>query len=247
MSSSIRFPIDLRPPDRNGYADQHEQIKTRVEMEAGPSRLRRRMRIAPRVFSLRFEFTQLQFTTFDAWWQDVIGGGKKPFDIELLDDDQSLIWFTVTSLDGTYKAAISDEFDQNWIVTLRVRSIADPFVERTSGADELRGSSFNTSGGTGELLISIFLRGQSTIESINEGRLAILPLMGTSFNIMSNTGRLLPIGLRGLATIESLPTGQFTYLNNVLSKEWMGLLAAPAGDNSVDANDQARRRSYLGI
>jgi hypothetical protein len=137
-SVGIRFPAELRPPDRPGYGDSFSDIRSATEMEIGTIRRRNKMRVAPRTFTLQWTFTQAHYAIFDYWWQHTIQGGLKPFDIKLLDDDETLVWYGVTVVGGTFRAEIVHELE--WRVSFRVKALAPHFgTNRLSGTDELNG------------------------------------------------------------------------------------------------------------
>lgn len=141
MSSSISFPTDLPIPLRDSYSETFEEIHSASDMEVGPSRRRARMRRAPRQFGLNLSLSQAEFGIFDNWWQGTVSGSASTFDIRLLDEDDllSLVWYTVTVVDGQYHLNVTPVADYE--VSFKVRSILDSFVDRDSGTDTLQGQS----------------------------------------------------------------------------------------------------------
>lgn len=139
-NSGIRFPTSLRSPDREGYGDADEETRTAFQPSVGAVRRRHKYRTAPRVFDVRWTFTQTEYYTFDYWVQYTIDGGALPFDIQLLDDDQTLVWYTVTAVGEFRYEILEAEGELRYQVNWRLRAKSNYFGEsRPSGTDELRG------------------------------------------------------------------------------------------------------------
>lgn len=178
MPTGIRFPSQLRVPDRDGYNDTFEETRSVVDMEAGPARRRNKYRRPPRLFDLQWTFNQEDFHTFDVWWQDTIAGGTREFDIQLLDEDETVVWYTVTAK-GEYKAEVSEVM--NWRVTLRVKALSASFgTDRQAGTDELTGTAFVGVTARGMLLIPKVLRGLATVGATAQARFSLPPLRGSA-------------------------------------------------------------------
>jgi len=227
MATGIRYPADLQRPDRGGFGDTFEEIRTEVPMEVGAPRVRNRMRSAPRIFDVRWTFSQTEFTLFDNWWQYTIKGGASEFDIQLLDDDQTLVWFTVRAL-GDFKAEVVNELE--WLVTLRLRALSDNFgTTRAAGTDELRGRSTPGVNASGNLLVYSPIRGSTSVGiSAATARPKTLPFMGKSTPGLYSLPRakFAPFPLRGQITIGVSAATGYLEIGTVgyypeLSRQWM--------------------------
>lgn len=178
MPTGIRFPIQLPVASRNAHSDTFENSRSNLNMEVGPSRRRNLMRKPARLFSLQWQLSQSEFQIFDLWWQDSIKGGSLQFDLQLLDDDQTLVWYTMTAR-GEYAAEVADSLI--WIVSLQVRALNDHFgVIRAPGTDELRSQVAIGVTTSGALLIPTVLRGRASIGIAAMARLNLPPLRGTA-------------------------------------------------------------------
>jgi len=210
MPSAIRTPETLGIPMRNGFGDTYEENRTLFNPEIGASRRRRVMRTSPRLFDVSWTFSQDQFTTFDKWWQEDIKGGIELFDIQLMDDDASVVWFTVRAI-GEYSSEVSQT--NVWTVRLRIRAMDLHFGSyRDPGTDNIRGMTSIGVSASGALQVDRVLRGASTI-GISSATLRpkTLPLYGsTSIGMYSLPKGQLSGVFYGSASIglNPLPKGQ---------------------------------------
>lgn len=178
MSAGIRFPSQLQYPERIGYSESFEDTRSLVEMEIGPARRRNKYRRPPRLFDLQWTFAQADFAVFDFWWQNTIGGGAWEFDIQLLDADQTIVWYTVTAV-GEYKSEVVNAME--WRVTLRVKALAASFGEvRESRTDELQGVCPVGVTPSGALLIPKTVRGTANVGLTASSRFSLPDLRGTA-------------------------------------------------------------------
>lgn len=226
MSTGIRFPVSLPVPGRPGYGDTEETTRSEFRPEVGMGRRRQKYRSTPRIFEVEWTFKQAQYEQFDAWWQNVLQGGALPFDIQLLDNSETLSWFTVYWL-GEYEAEVVGVMD--WRVRGRLRATAATFgTTRASGTDELGGRATLAVTGVADILVSTALRGAASIGATGTGRLKLPDMRGeTTLLLTSATVGKIKVGFfRGAATIGVDATGQ---LENVpaLSRQWMGMAWAP--------------------
>jgi len=253
MATGIRFPADLRVPDRDGYGDTFEEIRSAFEPEIGQVRRRNRMRSAPRVFDLQWVLNQADYQIFDVWWQNTIKGGEQSFDIQLLDDDHTLVWYTVHAL-GEYKAEVVHELE--WRVTLRVRALGDNFGStRPAGTDELKGrAAVGVVRGTGAIKVTRPIRGTTSVGVTASGRLAFPAMRGSTTVGMYRLprGTLAPIPMRGSITIGLTATGKIetgvfiSYPEQ--SRQWMNLdwLGSVQGQD-INTNAAAVSREWMEI
>lgn len=202
MTTGIRFPVDLPLPSRD-YADEDEASRTAFEPEIGTARRRQKYRATPRLFEVSFDFTQAQYAIFDVWWQNTIRGGELPFDVLLLDADETPTWFTVHWV-GEYEAEVVGVMD--WRVRGTLRAVEGTFgTTRPSGTDELRGIANLEVSARGDLLISKKLRGIASLDVVGTGRLNTgarlfgIAELGIYFATRAKFGSL---PLRGLATLD---------------------------------------------
>lgn len=208
MPTGIRFPNGLAPPEPGGYGSTVYTGQSRTEMEIGAARVRNRRRAAPRFYEVSWRFTQEDYRRFDLWFQNSIQGGSRQFDIQLLDDDDELTWFTANWVPGTFEAAI-DSSRYEWNVRGIVRVLGDTFgTTRPAGTDELYGDAAVTLTATGALLIGTALYGgadlgltavtrfaptlfgDSTPGLTAVARFTALPFYGDSALDLTATGRL---------------------------------------------------------
>jgi hypothetical protein len=226
MPTGVRFPLELRVPDRTGHGDSFEEIRSAFEPEIGVARRRNRMRAAPRIFELQWTFEQDSFRIFDRWWQFDILAGAREFDIQLLDDDETIVWFTVRVL-GEYETDVST--DQSWTVTMRVRAIGDTFgAVRPSGTNELIGVTTVGLGiaKSGAPLIDKLLGGAAAVGVTATGR-PLASGLGGQANIglkLLPTGKFAGEDLWGSTTIGVTGAGQLsTSSGGPVNRQWMGL------------------------
>lgn len=208
MATGIRIPPQVPPPLRDGYGDTYEETRTSVEMDAGAPRIRNKMRSAPRLFTVTWHMTADVYKVFDIWFAETIAGGAKQFDIQLLDDSETLVWYTATFQDGSYRAAIEE--DNNWRVSATLRAVGESFATRPPGTDEMRGvANLSLLPARGQLLIRKVLFG-SVMLGIGEGTRGALkpvPLYGRAVFDLNGRGRLYPRPLYGRATMDLTATG----------------------------------------
>lgn len=204
---SIRFPAQLPRPDRDTYQEAFEESRSRVPMETGSQRQRRRRSLAPRTFTLTFNFSLAQYATFDNWYQNDIKGGSLPFDIELLNDDNDVVWFTVYQI-AEYSYAIRGVALDTWQISWVVQSRLPSFVTRVPGTNELSGVSLNTMTNTGNLEVKKSFFGKSVIEMDNPGRLISTAMYGLASNQNVSFGNLEVIHMTGLSVTTMTNTGQ---------------------------------------
>jgi len=253
MATGIRFPADLRVPDRDGYGDTFEEIRSAFEPEIGQVRRRNRMRSAPRVFDLQWVLNQADYQIFDVWWQNTIKGGEQSFDIQLLDDDHTLVWYTVHAL-GEYKAEVVHELE--WRVTLRVRALGDNFGStRPAGTDELKGrAAVGVVRGTGAIKVTRPIRGTTSVGVTASGRLAFPAMRGSTTVGMYRLprGTLAPIPMRGSITIGPPATGKIEggvfFSCPEQPRQWMNLdwLGSVQGQD-INTNAAAVSREWMEI
>lgn len=204
MPSSISFPaIGLLLAD--GYTNTREETRVRVAMETGAARQRQTMLRSPRIFTVQWEFTSSEYLTFESWLQGSVKGGEHDFDIQLLDDTESLIWYTVRFVSQP-EASIVDLNSDQWRVSAVLRSKDPPFGSRPPGTNELRGYSAPEFTGTGRPPTVHALRSTSLIVADHTGRFSLPPLRGLSSPAFSGRGKFRNY-LRGLSSPEVVGTG----------------------------------------
>lgn len=132
MSSPNRLPEALPLPQRDTLSTTFEQVNGRTVMEIGAARQRRLRSIAPRLFSVSLVLNAPQFQQFEYWYQNSIKGGALVFDMQLLDDDNTLVWYTVNIV-GQYTYENIGTADTQWLVRITVRSTLPAFSVRDPG------------------------------------------------------------------------------------------------------------------
>lgn len=134
MSSPNRLPEVLPLPQRDSLSATFEQVNSRTEMDLGAPRQRRMRSTAPRHFSVSLLLTAMQFQQFEYWFQNSIKGGSLVFDMQLLDDDNTLVWYTVNVI-GEYTYQNVGTASDQWMVRMTVRSKLPSFTTRDSGTE----------------------------------------------------------------------------------------------------------------
>lgn len=188
MATGIRLPPSIRQPDRE-LDDTYEETRTTVDMDIGPARVRNKMRSAPRLFNVRWTLDQAGYHAFDIWFQETILGGEQEFDLQLLDDAETLVWYTARWLAGTYNAEIQQ--DGKWVVTGTIRAVGDSFAYRPPGTDELAGRAGIVVRGVAKMLIKKVLFGRSYLGvSKAQAKPILLPFFGYSRIAVTAKGRM---------------------------------------------------------
>lgn len=196
MPTSIRFPVTVKRPDRNGYADTYEETRVQTQMEVGALRIRQMYRSSPRLFDVQWVLKQSEYAEFDRWFQDIVGSGVAEFDVQLLDDDETLKWFTCKWFPPKFEVSL-DQYD-NWNLKARLWSNKAPFDERPSGTDELEGHVKNKLIAIGALRIGVTLHGAMDIQPLKAGGKLALPMRGTANTTLLARGRMV-YGVHGVA------------------------------------------------
>lgn len=201
MPTGICLPPQIPPPERDGYDDTYEETRSSVDMQTGPPRMRNKFRVAPRLINVRWTLSNAAYRIFDIWFSETLKGGEVPFDIQLLDDTEELVWYTARWSKGEFRAEIQE--DGKWVVTGTIRSTEDPFADRPSGTDELGGrGSFNFTG-KGNMLIAKVLFGAGSLGlSFARGALRATPFFGQTFFEMFTRGQLTPRPFYGRGTFD---------------------------------------------
>lgn len=240
--TSIRLPNNFPVPDRMGYGDTQEESRSRVNMEIGPVRQRRRSRTSPRLFTVQWKLTQSQFQEFDIWYQEILQGGSKQFDIQLLDDDSSLVWYTV-EMPEVPKWKIQSESSDNWVVEATLRAPGRYFLIRDSGTDKLIGRCAATLRNTGALKVSKTINGRAAIGiSATRGRLNLGIYTRGNFGLTSR-GRL-TVGYPDIAAPNGMrpvmEMGGILYAANTVT----AVSSSNGGDHYDLARDDGSRQVF---
>lgn len=204
MPTGIRTPTSLPPPNRGGYADTYEETRARTPMEIGHDRVRQMHRSSPRLFTVQYQLTQQQYSDWDRWFQEILNGGEREFDTQLLDDTETLMWFTCRVVPATYQAFISEW--NKWTVSLRLYSVAAPFADRAPGTDDLHGGAYGTTQAGGALAAYVVLGGAANATTAAGGALAV-PFAGRAGMLPPVARGRLVTGLKGDAIIPATKAG----------------------------------------
>lgn len=191
MSTNIQYPVDLPLPLRDGYGDRFEDIRSKCDMEIGTARRRRRFSVAPRLFDVVFRFNQVKYAIFDDWWENTIGGGSLPFDVQLDDGAGGLVWYTCNFTDA-YKFNVVGQNAKEWRISATLRSKLPSFTTRVAGNDNLRGIAYlqNPNTSHGYLFVPSTLRASSQLKLSSTGYLANIPMRGLAGVQAVGSGRL---------------------------------------------------------
>lgn len=79
MATTIDYPSQLPPPEQQGYGLQHVSPLTRVDMQSGRSRQRRRFTSVPSMVSVNWLFTNAEAQLFEGWFRWTITDGADWF------------------------------------------------------------------------------------------------------------------------------------------------------------------------
>jgi len=77
------YPSILPPFQLDGYGYDDDDDLLRTDMDAGPSRVRRRSTQASSTFVVNSRMTYNQMAFFEAWYKHKIAAGVEPFEIDL--------------------------------------------------------------------------------------------------------------------------------------------------------------------
>lgn len=211
MPTAIRTPVDLPLPMVAGYGSTIEESRSRVEMDVGRPRTRRKTRTVAKQFEIQWDLDRFQYQSFDIWWQYIIKGGALEFDMQLEDDDGSIVWYTCIWL-GEYKAEVIDGLA--WRVTAKARTISEPFEIRPAGTDDLHGLSKMALSGQGQLLVLKVLRGTATMEFVGKATLGAIPMYASAQMQITGKGYARARPYWGSAVMEILNTGRLINLGD---------------------------------
>lgn len=206
MATGIRFPKSLPPPSADGYGDTYEETRSKFNPQGGAPRMRQRMRATPKLIEVTWLMTESNYREFDQWFVDALQGGTKEFDIQLLDDDEQLVWYTGRWLGATYRASINEE--DKWQVSGTIRAVADPFDTRPSGTDELEGFAAVRLRAVGTLLIPKVLFGYAGLGLAGARGVMPVQFRGRSVLAFAGIGQLAPRPVLGQATFTLVAQGQ---------------------------------------
>lgn len=264
MSSPIRLPAIISIPQRDSFTDGFEFANLRTQFEIGAPRSRRMRTLAPRLFSVTFVCDAQQFQEWEYFYQDTIKGGSLPFDILLLDDDNSYVWFTVNTVgDYTYNN-VGTAYDR-WNVVVALRSKYPSFSTRDPGTSELGGLASVGADIFGGLHIPYVMKGLSSIDVLLEGKIASDPMRGlitidtfASSQLQSQppaglitldtilSGRLQTKNMFGLIGVDVEPTGFLNSSTTLVYRYWrLNITKARTANNLRPPNDGVIRVSGL--
>lgn len=216
MTTGIRWLESLPLPERDNFGDTFEEVRRRSPMEIGPVRQRRMRRASPRLFNVTFRLNQQQYTEYDLWFQNDIQGGALPFDIQLLDDDQTYVWYTCYWVSPPTTAVIGSNADM-WSVVGVLRARDQSFATRLPGTNELRGSAFVGVDGSAEIVVETALYGLATVGINNaNGRLPNAHMYGLAQVGISNFGLFLREYFQGAAHIGVTASARLTTITDTL-------------------------------
>lgn len=231
----IRFPSELRLPDREGYADIDEETRTEFQPSTGAVRRRHKYRTTPRVFDVQWTFTQNEYSIFDYWVQYTIDGGAAQFDIQLLDDDETVVWYTVSAIGEFSYEILEAEGELRYQVRWRLRARTAHFGEtRPASTDELYGRTTPEVVGSGTLHVYTPFRGLADVGILSaKARLNLLPLYGS-----------IDVGMY------SLPRARFARPDYPeLSRVWQDLdwLSGGLAGQDIGTLADAVQREWMGV
>lgn len=79
MSVDIDYPEKLPTPEQQGYAIQHVSPLTRVDMQSGRARQRRRFTSVPSMVQVSWLMTNVEAQLFEGWFRWIISDGAEWF------------------------------------------------------------------------------------------------------------------------------------------------------------------------
>jgi hypothetical protein len=137
----IRIPPDVPVPDREGHDNSFEDHRTEFQPVTGAIRRRAKYRSVPETYSVQWTLTFEEFSAFDYWYQYTIRGGELPFDLQLLDDDATLTWYTARGVGPISYEIIDPQGVIGYVIKWKLRVLGgDHGTFRPSGTDQLRGA-----------------------------------------------------------------------------------------------------------
>lgn len=208
MVAPIRYPRTLPPPlSPDNYGDSNGETRAFFQAEIGHPRSRQQFRTTPRFFDVKFRYTQTEFDLFHDWFYGSVKQGVSRFDIQLIDgDEDDLLWFTCRIIGG-FELDVDSSF--NYWVTVKLRSIEEPFEDRPESTDDLAGINSVEAFNTGSLEIAVHLYTTVDAQATNTGRMGDLLMRGLSDGVANNTGRFMPPGfIMGLSDAQATNTGE---------------------------------------
>lgn len=232
MSSSIRIPVEIPIVDREGFGSAYANHRSIWEPEVGAARRRRKYRRTPRFFDLQFTLRQHEYYVFDNWYQFVIQSGAVPFDIQLLDDDESLMWYTVQGV-APYTYERNHNGEPIYLLRWRVRAMDEGFEVRLSGTDELGGAAdVGVDNAYAAIEVAKALGGVANIDVTPTAQMALFP-----FNGVAEVG------------MYYLPRAQFAKPDYPqLSRHWLNLtLIRTIAAQDISSNADVVSRAWMEI
>lgn len=79
------FPATLPDIQRSGYSLEPQNPVIRTEMEAGPARQRKAQTTVPVDITVKWIFTNAQYSTFKSFWASDVNNGTDWFDLAIQD------------------------------------------------------------------------------------------------------------------------------------------------------------------
>jgi len=257
MTTGIRFPPGLRPPDRDGYADALEEGRTEFQPDVGAARRRNKFRTTPRLFDVTWTFTQGEYYAFDWWVQNTVDGGAREFDVQLLDDDATLVWYTVQGV-GPFSYDIADpEGELRYVVKWKFRAKDESFGEfRPAGTNELYGRCAPGVTARGRLLVYTPFRGRTSVGVVSARTRFSLPAMRGIANVgmyWLPRAQFAPFPLYGLTAVGVVSATGAIHIDTIhyypeLSRQWQDYDWFGIGA-SQDINDEPDvvQREWIGV
>jgi hypothetical protein len=240
-------------PDREGYSDTFEDGRSVFEFQAGAVRRRNKYRKSPILVGVQWSLTQTEYTVFDTWHQFTIAGGALEFDIQLLDDDDELVWYTVRGIGQFTYEILDPQGPLCYCVKWQLRLMEESFgTDRPSGTDDLRGSASVGITTSGAILVYTPIRGRAIIDVTAVNRFAPV-LFGRTTVGLTPRARFEPRPTYGKAQITVVPVATFTppVINYYpeLSRQWQNLdwLSDGLSSGDISGNSIVVRREWLGL
>jgi alpha-L-arabinofuranosidase B-like protein len=181
-------------------------------MEIGAPRQRRVRSVAPRQFDITIDLDLNQFQTFEYWYQNDVKGGAAKFDIQLLDDDNDLVWYTVQIV-GVYQYANVGPLLDQWTVTMTIRTIGESFAVRAPGTDDLRAITVFELTAIGSLHVPYVMRGLASLDLTAKASIGYGKMYGQAYLELTAVGELFVNVLYGKATFDMTATGNLQKSN----------------------------------
>lgn len=233
--SDIAFPASLPSPLASGYGVAPKSRTISMATDAGFDRIRASKRSAPVTHTFTWKFTAAQYAVFDAFYENDLAAGTKPFVCPLDDGKGGIEPILVNFVDVPTEVC---EDGMNWRVSVRVLTAGAPFgkfprlirVDGAIGGEDPGGSGTGAQNPLREIHLENYtmtMAGNGVAHVIigNNGKLALV----------DGTGQRLPAGMWKAAT-NTTPSSRYSYSSTLTTLDYRDY--GSTGPNNPDVYSQ---------